>query len=288
MPRTIEEGFQDFLKKLTPRDTETAAAQRHRASIQECLQTNFGLKHFFRSGSFGNGTSIAGYSDVDYFACVPPESLDRDSLKSLRKFRYRLARRFPGTRTRVQSPVLHIPFGLQGRESTEVVPAYHIEQHGKLRVYGIPDGCGGWIKSCPDAHREFIKSIDAKLGGKARPLIRFLKAWKFQNKVPITSFYLELRIAKLLQTQDSIVYSRDIVNMLSWLLENDLPSLRDPLGVSGYINACANIEKERLAKRGLKMAVVTARRANLAEVLGKPRAAFLWWNRLFKGMFPSY
>ena len=68
MPQTIHEGFRDFLTTLTPRSTESQAAKNHRASIEACLRNNFGLKRFVRIGSFGNGTSISGFSDVDYLA----------------------------------------------------------------------------------------------------------------------------------------------------------------------------------------------------------------------------
>jgi hypothetical protein len=59
MPRTIEEGFRDFLTKLTPRTSETDAAKSQRASIESRLQRDFGLRRFTRIGSFGNGTSIS-------------------------------------------------------------------------------------------------------------------------------------------------------------------------------------------------------------------------------------
>ena len=42
MPRTINEGFQDFHKELTPSDYETDAAKHHRASIKRCIESNFG------------------------------------------------------------------------------------------------------------------------------------------------------------------------------------------------------------------------------------------------------
>jgi len=66
MPRTVDEGFRDFLTKLTPSATESQAARSHRASIEARLKTDFGLRRFVRIGLFGNGTSISGYSDVDY------------------------------------------------------------------------------------------------------------------------------------------------------------------------------------------------------------------------------
>ena len=66
MPRTIDEGFRDFLPKLTPSGSETDAAKSHRASIETRLKKDFGLRRFVRIGSFGNGTSISGYSEHTY------------------------------------------------------------------------------------------------------------------------------------------------------------------------------------------------------------------------------
>ena len=74
MPRTIDEGFRDFLLKLTPSSYESDAAKRHRASIEQCIKSNLGLRRFWRTGSFGNGTSIYGRSDVDYMASIPVDS----------------------------------------------------------------------------------------------------------------------------------------------------------------------------------------------------------------------
>ena len=79
MPRSIEEGFSDFLVKLKATAPESEAARRHRASIEACLKSNLGLQRFVRIGSFGNGTSVSGYSDVDYLASIPTSRLTASS-----------------------------------------------------------------------------------------------------------------------------------------------------------------------------------------------------------------
>ena len=80
MPRTVAEGFRDFLASLTPSGVESAAATGHRASIEACLKNNFVLNRLFRTGSTGNGTSISGYSDVDYFASLGTNDLSDTSI----------------------------------------------------------------------------------------------------------------------------------------------------------------------------------------------------------------
>jgi len=58
MAKTVKEGFRIFHSRLTPTGGESEAAKSHRASIEACLKKNFEITRFFRTGSFGNGTSI--------------------------------------------------------------------------------------------------------------------------------------------------------------------------------------------------------------------------------------
>lgn len=186
MPRSIEEGFEDFLIKLRASSAETEAAKKHRASIKACLESNFGLSRFTRIGSFGNGTSISGYSDVDYLACLPTDQLTQSSTYSLEKVKNALNVRFPYTGVRVNCPAITIPFGIYRSETTEVVPADFIKDD-IFKIYEIADGLGGWMRVSPDAHNAYVDSVDTKLGGRVKPLIRFVKAWKFFRDVPITT-----------------------------------------------------------------------------------------------------
>src|SRR5947209_5847805 len=149
MPRTVAEGFKDFLASLTPSSLESSASMSHRASIEACLKNNFVLNRLFRTGSTGNGTSISGSSDVYYCA-------------------------------------------------------------------------RGWMRSSPDAHNDYVRSIDNKHTGKVKPLIRFIKAWKFFKQVPISSFYLELRVAKYADGETDIIYAYDVQRLFDMLYRNNL------------------------------------------------------------------
>ena len=111
MPRTIEEGFNDFHAKLTATASEAEATKKHRTSIEACLKNNFGMTSFFRSGSFGNGTNVSGYSDVDYFAVFPTESLKQRSNYTLQVIKDALDTRFPSTGVCVRCPAVRVPFG---------------------------------------------------------------------------------------------------------------------------------------------------------------------------------
>lgn len=288
MPRTIDEGFRDFLTRLTPTGTESEAATRHRASIKTCLENNFGLKRFARIGSYGNGTSISGYSDVDYLACFPADQLTQSSTYTLQKIRNVLDVRFPNTGVRVNCPAIAIPFGTVATATTEVVPADYIKVEDGFQVYDIPDCTGAWKRVSPDAHNAYVRHVDEKLGGKVKPLIRFIKAWKYFRDVPISSFYLELRVAKYALGEKTIIYEIDVKNILKELFECKLARMQDPMGVSGYISACSTDAKHEEAMSKLERAYIRAEKAWEASVQEKIKDAFDWWDLVYANQFPSY
>lgn len=288
MPRTINEGFQDFLKKLTPSEYETDAAKLHRASIERCIRSNFGLSRFWRTGSFGNGTSISGHSDVDYMASIPKNSLKGNSFSSLSDLRVALATRFPNTGVRTSCPAVVVPFGSDAKEKTEVTPALLSKDSGNFKVYGIPDCSGGWMAASPDAHNAHVRSIDAKLSYKAKPLVRFIKAWKYFQNVPISSFYLELRVAKYASDEKHIHYPVDVKRVFALLQDIELAKIRDPMGVSGLISPCRTETEFESAKSKVSTALSRATKACAAEKKGETKNAFHWWALLFGGSFPGY
>jgi hypothetical protein len=288
VPRTIEEGFRDFLSRLTPTTTESVAAKSHRASIEACLKNNFGLRRFTRIGSYGNGTSISGFSDVDYLACLPRDNLSGNSTSSLTRVRNVLDNRFPASGVRVSCPAVVIPFGTSMSETTEIVPADYAGEAGGFGVYEIPDCDSGWMQASPDAHNAYVRQIDQKLGGKVKPLIRFTKAWKCYRQVPISSFYLELRVAKYMSEEPSIVYDIDLTTIFRRLGDCALAAMQDPMGVSGHVVATKSRAQLADAQSKLETAATRAEKARAAAVRGAVEEAFYWWRLLFDDNFPTY
>lgn len=288
MPRTIEEGFDDFLVKLKAKAPETEAAKRHRASIEACLINNFGLRRFVRIGSFGNGTSVSGYSDIDYLASIPAAQLTQSSTYSLAKIRDALDARFPRTGVHVSTPAVAVPFGTYRSESTEVVPADYVGETNGYKVYEIADGNGGWMRISPDSHNDYVARVDQRLGGRVKPLIRFIKAWKFYRKVPISSFYLEMRVAKYAEGESAIVYDIDVSAILKSLWDHQLAKLQDPTGFSGYIPPCKTDAQREDALSKLNTAVVRTQKARRACIDGDTSDAFSWWRLLYDDAFPTY
>ena len=84
------------------------------------------------------------------------------------------------------------------------------------------------------------------------------------------------------------MYSIDVKNVLVRLLDKQLASMQDPLGISGYIRPCATDVQKQDALSKLQTAVARARKAREAESADNISDAFYWWNLLLDNKFPAY
>jgi hypothetical protein len=287
MAKTIDEAFTALISRLTPTGTETAAAASHRTSIEESLRSNFGMTSFFRSGSFGYGTSVSGYSDVDYFAVIPGARLQQNSAASLEEMRAVLHRRFPNTGAHVSSPAVVAPFGTMAPEQHEIIPAHYIRDERGYRIFGIPDRATGWMIGAPDAHAAFVDVQHKRLSEKVKPLIRLVKAWKYYLKVPIRSFYLEMRAAEYTAHESAIVYRIDMRGALQWLQRSNLNDMPDPTGIAEAFSS-GSYSDRLTSMAALNAAIPHTISALEAETNGRIRDAFGHWDKVFNGQFPGY
>ena len=285
MPKTVEQAYGEFLANLTPTQTEINNAASHRESIKTCLEASFTLNAFFRSGSFGNGTSIRNHSDLDYFAEIARANIPQSSVAFLTKVKSPLATRFPNTDVCIRTPAVCLPFTTG---TVEVVPADNVGETSKgERIFDIADGQGGWMRASPEAHNRYVAEVDAKLSGKVRPLVRFLKAWNYHRNGGIRSFYLELRVAKYASGERSIVYPIDVRAVVKELIDCQLAAVIDPVGVSGYVQPCSDAQKVDALSR-LNTALSRADNALQADKDGKIADAISWWQSFFGEHFPAY
>lgn len=291
MAKTLEQGFDTFLSWLVPLASEHDKAKSHKDSVKSCLETNFKCYSFFETGSFGNATGVRHYSDTDYFAAMPNENVYGDSGYTLRKVKEAIESTFWRTEgIAVNTPAVKIPFGNYASETLEVTPCTFnglvTTPVGSMGSYDIPNYEGGWMKSSPKAHNAYVKREDERLGYKLKPLIRLIKAWKFYNNVPISSFYLELRTTKYAENESSIIYDIDVKRVMKMLYDNGLASIQDPMGISGYVKACSTDAKKTDALSKLSTGHTRAEKAyekresNLDD-------CFYWWNLFYNNEFSS-
>lgn len=287
MATTVPAAFDELHSWLVPTATETEAAASHRVSIEACLKANFGMTNFFRSGSFGHGTSIRTVSDVDYMASIPSANLANNSTTALEDVKSVLQKRFPNTAVSIRNPAVVVPFGTGPAERHEITPGYYIEQVEGSNVYGISDRADDWMRTSPTAHGAWINEINDRLSKRLKPLIRFMKLWNFKRKAGIRSFYLELRTGAYAAGETTIIHSIDILQALRQLRDKELAMMQDPVGISGYVHPCSGLWKEEALSR-INTAISRAERARDAENAGKIADAFDCWSLLFDGYFPKY
>ncbi len=287
MAKTAAEGFDTFLRWITPSDVERAKAATHRAGIEAKLEAKFGLYRMFESGSFRHGTGVSGHSDVDLFASLK-SSKPLYGSNALSAVRDALKERFPSTYIHVAKPAVVLDFG-SGYERVEVIPAYFqgtVEGNSK---YNIPGVTSEWMQSTPEAHLAYVnESNTMPTKGKAKALARLMKAWKYYRNVPVSSFYLEMRAASYTRRQSTVVYWVDLCLLLEELQNIGLASMNDPTGTTGRIHAYSSEALKQDALSKLNRAAIRARKAYNAETAGDTSAAFEQWDLLFNGQFPAY
>ncbi|MEI8143252.1 MAG: nucleotidyltransferase [Candidatus Berkelbacteria bacterium] len=286
--KSIEEGFVEFNKLLIPK-AERDEAGKHRSSVHQFLTVHFGVSRFFQVGSIGLDTDIHNHSYTDYFAVIPPKMMFRDSDMTLNAIRDALIDRFPRTQNiHIEPPAVVIPFGSHAKETTTIIPAEFLRKAGELYLYEIPDRKGGWTVAVPTAHNDYLKLANIKSHYRVKPLIRFLKAWKYFQNVPIHSFYLEIFVARYALASGEIVYAEDIERILKLLLHEGLPAIHDPLKLSGNIEPCYDQKQKDISLGKIEKSLKIIQEANLQMSRNKTNKAFTQWQKLLGANFPSY
>ncbi len=84
------------------------------------------------------------------------------------------------------------------------------------------------------------------------------------------------------------MYEYDVRNVLKLLWDGQLPSLQDPMGVSGYIAPCKSDAARTDALSKLETAYTRAQNARDESAKGKISEAFDWWRLLYNYEFPTY
>jgi hypothetical protein len=286
MPTTVSAGFDLYLSRLKPTSSEVSSASQHRESVRSALEA-LKLSRFFQTGSFSHGTGVRHYSDVDYLASFKtdrPSSSD----SALTRVKGRLQDRFPATTVKVRRPAVVIEFA-GGTETYEVVPAWVARVEDDDLVYDIPGASTGWIESAPDVHVNYVNDCNKAVGGgKAKGLVRLIKAWKYERLVPLSSFYLEMQAARYAKGHRPVIYSWDLLGLLKSLRAGGLAAMNDPSGRVGRIYAASSEGSKTEALSKLDTAISRAQKARDAEESGDAQAAFDWWDKVFDGSFPAY
>jgi predicted nucleotidyltransferase len=284
--RSVPQGFAVFLNRLRPTATQTAAKARHRASVEASLRNALDVSRFRELGSFTPGTGIKDYSDVDLLVSLKSKPAASDT--ALAWVKTALSNSFPTTTVRVSRPAVVVEFA-GGAETWEVIPGFLTGRGGDdVFVYDIPGPNSGWIDTAPEEHINYVKEINstASIKDGAKSLARYVKAWKYFNNVPISSFYLEMRAAQYMDQQASVLAPFDICGLLENLEGHQLASMNDPKKAAGRFDACSSPSKKTEALSKLHTGATRARKAYDAWTVDDAES-FRYFDLLFNDHFPS-
>lgn len=246
-----------YMKSLVPDQVDRQKVSARRSRVETALkQAGLDLIRMYESGSFSHGTGIAKKSDVDYMAWLSIDDQTQRPSTILRKMRDALEYSDAQiTSVSISSPTVQIRY--TSEPHFEVVPGFlHSYTDGEPMVFQIPGRSDEWVNSSPSSHNKYVSDVNDRLGKKAKPLIRLVKAWRYGNAVPVSSFYLEMRTAKYLSEKDSVVYSVDLEYAMRAILNRKVADLNDPANAKvGRIPACSSEEKRRVTAQALSLAV---------------------------------
>jgi hypothetical protein len=230
---------------------------------------------------------VRNHCDVDILVSIAGER-PGNSITALAWIKSALEASFPYTPVRVSRPAVVVEFA-GGAETWEVIPGFLKDRPGDVHVYDIPGASGGWMETAPEEHLAYVNECNARPGavGGAKKLARLIKAWKYYNDVPLSSFYLEMRAAQYLATQTSFLPWWDITHLVTSLESHQLAAMDDPKGQAGRFDACSSSAKRVEALSKLSTAEARATKALKAHLDDKPNEALYYYNLLFGGRFPA-
>ena len=248
----VNDWFQNLLSRIQPLQSEIDKAEGHAQTIKSRLEKSFGLRKFLLVGSHSRGTAIRGFSDVDFFSLIAREDVKRangyvSSATVLENIKKSLSDRFTDTDMRIDGQAVVVQFN-GGDFSVDVVPAIFREMSANnWPTYFIPDGYGDWMKTSPEIHNRYLKDADEKSRGKLKFVTQMIKFWKENRNpsVPISLFHTELLLAAFLVCAGVKSYAECITEAFQLLAKRNCGAFRDPVNISGNVNA-ANTEAKRI------------------------------------------
>jgi hypothetical protein len=289
MARSVDEGFSEFLKRLTPTQAQRTAGAAHRETVKKALSSRLAVSTFFETGSFTHGTGVRNRSDIDVLVSLTG-GRPGASYTALSWVKNALEARFPHTPISIRRPAVVVRFG-GGYETWEVIPGFMTSRGGpNVYVYDIPSAVtnGAWIDSAPRTHLAYVNEANRKPSeGNAKALARLIKAWKYYCNVPVSSFYLEMRCAEHVKTETVYSHVWDVWQVLNKLNNHQLAGMNDPKHATGRIYACSSEAKKTDALSKLRTATSRAQKALNAYRDGKVDEAFRYLDLLFGGQFPA-
>jgi hypothetical protein len=184
----------------------------------------------------------------------------------------------------VSSPVVHVKYHVP--PDLEIAPAWYKGRTSGWEVYWIGGRGDEWVESAPAAHLHYVSTQNDRLRKEVKPLVRLLKAWKYNVGAPVSSFYLEMRTAEHAAGETVIVYEIDLRQVMHKIVTASARDMNDPARIVGRIPACSSDEKRRTTIGLLNSAIAALQTAEAARDKGDRTAYWLGMRSVFGDHYP--
>lgn len=289
---TINESFQELIRRIQPLDREVQAARQHLAIIKTRLQTVFEVSQCRTIGSFARDTSIRGFSDTDLLAIFRRTAFTRggsliNSNTALDNVRAALLARYPSSNIYRDGIAIAVAFS-DGRR-VEVVPAiFQRFWRDKWPVYQIPTGDGRWMSTCPSLYDAYISSGNREATGKLIAAAQLMKFWREcrEIRIPLSSFHIEMILASESICKGVKSYAACMLEILRSLARRKCSAMQDPYDIAGNIPAVKTPNQRETALASVSNSRDHASSAGVANLNGDIHEARRQWDIVFRNQFP--
>ncbi len=277
VPLTVNSYLDQLDGLLAIDENALGVARGRRAAIEEHLLRE-NCVSLVEGGSLTRCTGLWPYSHVDYFV----RSLDDHTgppSDALQRIMASMGTLYPDTLVAISGHAVKLLFA-SGMGMT-LVP---MGSTAASRKYKIPDPFDDsrWILSAPENHLLVINEAQI-MQPEIMKVVRLLKLWKANRRVPVSSFYLETRAVQFLTTRSfPVTVSEGVRGVMTAMWEDRTDSILDAplLGECVSPTPTASMQSDCLSK--LRIANSNLLVAAVMELSQNFDAAIAAWKRVLE------
>jgi len=231
----IGNDFDIFCANLTVSQNDRAVISSRYKAITKCLNAKFygtisDTDHSRYYGSYGRGTAICGFSDLDITYSLPVDLYPGDSdshtnVQSvlLQKIRAVLLGTYPNTDIAADGQVVVVRFS--DNKVFDVLPVFDPSGKG-IMLYPDASNGGSWKATNPVAEQDAIAKMDKECNSNLKQLCRMTRAWRVYCNVPIKGLLIDTLAYNFLKdweyrAKTSVYYDYMSRDFFSYLANQD-------------------------------------------------------------------
>lgn len=271
-------------------DADYKVASHYQQTVRQRLDhTLGGFDGSLLIGSYKRYTALAPLKDVDIAVLINAEKrrnlISQGPHACLNAVRASLDEAFEKIHKEptMQRRSVCVEFR-RGELKCDVVPALATERPGVLWI--ADRDADRWLLTAPEIHAEISTEMNKRSGGLLKPIIKLVKAWKLERRVPLKSFHLEVMCYEALSAQPLSI-AHGLYLTFAHLARAIRQKCPDPTKIGGDIDDDLSLEKRQAASSALQAAACLAMEGVHYEYdIGQTADAHNCWKCVFGDLYP--